>query len=309
MELRHLRYFVAVAEELHFGRAAIRLHIAQPPLSQQIKVLEQELGAQLFHRTRRRVELTDAGRIFLEEARATLSQAARAEEAVRSVAAGKRGRLAIGFVMSAAYTVLPDAVRSFRKSHGDVDLTLCELPPATMLDAMARRELDVALLRPPIECPEFESDVILREPLMLAIPSNHHLAKAKTVPVTALRSEPLVLFPRKHGPGLFDAVTELCLDAGFTPEPAYEPNDMQSTLAHVACGLGIAVVPGSLAGFRAKDIAYRRLRGRGRCLELACFWPRNRPSPLRDALVTELRRAGDACVGRLTRSLGGRLVA
>lgn len=304
MELRHLRYFVAVAEELHFGRAAAKLHIAQPPLSQQIKVLEQELGASLFHRTRRHVELTDAGRVFLDEARATLAQAKRAEETIRAVAEGRRGRLSIGFVMSAAYTVLPAAVRAFRDTHPGVDITLVDLSPAAMIEALERRTLDLGLLRPPVDHPGLASEVILHEPLVLALPATHRFASRAAVAMKDLRTEPLILFPRRHGPGLYDAVAKLAAAAGFTPAPAHEPNDMQSMLAHVACGLGIAVVPGSLAGFHERDIAYRRIRGSRACLELAAAWPARRESALREAVLGDLRRAGRTCLGQVSRSLG-----
>lgn len=298
MELRHVRYFVAVAEELHFGRAAARLHIAQPPLSQQIKVLEGELGVELFHRTKRHVELSEAGRLFLGEARATLAQAARAEQAVRDAASGIQGRLAVGFVTSACHTVLPAAVRAFRKAYPRVAISLREMTPAAQLAALARREIDVGLLRPPVQEPGLASEVVLSEPLVAALPRDHALAGRASVPLRALAGEPFILFPRQHGPGLVDVVLAACRGAGFTPAAAHEPDEMQSLLAHVAGGLGVSLVPASLAGFHAGEVAYRRLRGPRICVELALVWSEGRESVVAGNFRRFVRAAGPPCLTR-----------
>src|SRR5687767_2086529 len=179
MELRHLRYFVAVAEELHFGRAAVRLHVSQPPLSQQIKALEEELGVQLFQRTRRHVELTDAGRALLPEARAALEQAERAQRVAREAGAGARGRLVIGFVTSASYSVLPAAVRALRRAWPSVEVTLREMVPSAQLEALEWREIDVGLLRPPVDDARVEVEVVLEEPLLVALPARSALARKR----------------------------------------------------------------------------------------------------------------------------------
>ncbi len=305
MELRHLRYFVAVAEELHFGRAAARLHIAQPPLSQQIKALETELGVQLFRRSRRHVELTDAGRLFLEEARATLLQARRAEETARAAAAGKRGHLAIGFVTSAAYSVLPGAVQAFRAAHPGVDLTLHDMSPSRQLDALERREIDVGLLRPPVKHPGIQTETVMDEPLVVALPRSHPLASRRRLALAALKQETLVLFPRRHGPGLHDVIVKVCMAAGFTPAPAYEPDDMQSILVHVAGGLGVSLVPCSWSGFHPDDITYRPLQPPGACVELAMAWAERRESPLAQAFCHAAAEAGRACLTRVRRHLAG----
>lgn len=302
MELRHLRYFVAVAEELHFGRAAARLHMAQPPLSQQIKALENEVGASLFHRTRRHVELTDAGRALLPEARATIEQARRAESVVRDVAAGRKGRLAVAFVTSASYSVLPDAVHRFRSAFPDVELTLQQMIPSAQIEALERREVDVGLLRPPVAVPGLTCETIFEEPLVVALPAQHPLASQPVIALERLREADWVLFPQRHGPGLYDLIAAAFRSAGFTPVVRHEPNDMQSILAHVAAGLGVSIVPGSLMGFHPGQIAYRRLRKGADCLQLILASPASRASLLTRAFRDACRVAGASCRARLDRA-------
>ncbi len=267
-----MRYFVAVAEELHFGRAARRLRIAQPPLSQQIRVLEDELGTALFIRSRRMVALTEAGRLLLPEARATLGQAARAAETARAAGQGERGRLVIGFVTSACYTVLPGAVRRFRERYPGVEIHLKEMIPAEQVSALARREIDVGLLRPPVEHAEVHSIPVLREPLVAALPSGHAKAGKAWLDLKVLAGEPLALFPRRHGPGLIDAISAACHTAGFVCAPTYEPNDMQSILAHVAAGLAVSIVPASLRCFHAEAIRYLPIRRPRMTIDLHLAW-------------------------------------
>jgi DNA-binding transcriptional LysR family regulator len=261
MELRHLRYFVAVAEELHFGRAAERLHMAQPPLSQQIKGLEQELGVQLFARTRRRVELTPAGKLFLDEARLTLQQAVRAQRIAVEADRGLRGRLRIGFVMSASYSILPVVIRRFRRENPFIELELVEMTPSRQIEALESGTIDAGILRPPVES-GLPLETILEEPLVLALPLDHRRAGQKAVELKSLSEEAFVLFPRHHGPGIFDVVMKACLEAGFTPHVSCAPNEMQTILTYVAGGLGISLVPQSLSGFHRDSVVYRPLRGR-----------------------------------------------
>src|SRR5215813_4414901 len=198
MELRHLRYLVAVAEELHFGRAAIRLHIAQPPLSQQIRQLEEELGVRLFDRSRRRVQLTDAGRLVVQEARRTLAQAGRVAEAARHAAQGSAGLLRVGFSSSAPYTTLPAILRGFRSQFPDVVLNLFERSTEEQLELLADDAIDIGFVRRPVENPR-ESLIIktiLREPLVLALPHDHRLGGQHAVHPRSLALEPFILFPR-----------------------------------------------------------------------------------------------------------------
>lgn len=270
MELRHLRYFVAVAEELHFGRAAQRLHIAQPPLSQQIKKLEEELGVQLFARTRRKVALTQTGRLFLEEARQTLQQAARAQRVAQEAEQGVRGQLRVGFVTSASYSVLPETIRRFRNDNPFIDLQLNEMTPVQQIDALEQNQLDVGILRAPVACvQEMDTTIVLEEPLVAAMPAEHRLASRKKIDLKALAEEAFVLFPRQHGPGIYDVIMQLCRHAGFSPKVSYAPNEMQTILAYVAGGLGISLVPHSLSGFHPEKVVYLPLRNKRGCLQMA----------------------------------------
>lgn len=269
MELRHLRYFVAVAEELHFGRAAERLHIAQPPLSQQIKGLEEELGVKLFERTRRKVELTHVGRLFLDEARLTLKQAERAKRIAVEAERGVRGCLRIAFVTSASYSILPIVIRRFRQQNPFIDLELKEMIPCSQLKALEGGEIDAGILRPPVDNKCMVMDTILEEPLVVALPAGHPRAGQKAVGLKSLEEDAFVMFPRQHGPGMNDIIMQACHDAGFVPNISYEPNEMQTILAYVAGGLGIALVPQSLSCFHPGAIVYRPLRGSRVRLELS----------------------------------------
>ena len=294
MELRHLRYFVAVAEELHFGHAAARLHIAQPPLSQQIKTLETELGVQLFHRTKRKVDLTDAGRLFLPEARAALAQAGHAEEVARRAQRGEIGRLRLAFVTSAAQSVLPCIIRTFRAANPGVDVELMEMTPARQIEALDAGRADVAFLRPPLARPDFVVQPLLTEPIVVALPDWHPAAKRRQVKLHDLRTEPFVVFPREHGPGLYDLVLSLCRAAKFSPTVAYEANQMNTILAYVASGLGVALVPASLMELQRSGVAYRALAGPRTDVELAMVYPkRNDCSVLGRFIVAAEAAAGE----------------
>jgi DNA-binding transcriptional LysR family regulator len=264
-----MRYFIAVAEELHFGRAAERLHMAQPPLSQQIKKLEEELGVQLFARTKRKVELTPAGSLFLSEARLTLRQADRAKQIAIDAQQGVRGLLRVGFVTSASYSILPSLVRRFRRENPLIDLELLEMSPCEQLDAMERGTIDVGLLRPPVGSSCLEVRTLIEEPLVAALPVDHRMAEQQAVDLETLAEDAFVLFPRHHGPGIYDVIMKACHEAGFVPEVSYAPNEMQTILAYVAGGLGVSLVPLSLSGFHHGSIVYRSLRGIRAVSELA----------------------------------------
>ncbi|MDF7825819.1 LysR family transcriptional regulator [Pontiellaceae bacterium B12227] len=291
MELRHLRYFIAVAEELHFGRAAERLHMAQPPLSQQIKGLEEELGVQLLARTKRKVELTPAGRLFLDEARLTLVQAERAQRIAVEAEQGVRGRLRVGFVTSACYSILPVLVRRFRKDNPLIDLELMEMTPSRQIEAMEEGSIDVGILRPPVGPSCLLVKTLLEEPLVAALPIDHRKADQKAISLQTLSEDAFVLFPRHHGPGIFDVVMKACHEAGFTPQVSYSPNEMQTLLAYVAAGLGVSLVPQSLSAFHPASIVYRPLRGSRIRLELALISRREENNPILDlfcALASEV---------------------
>jgi len=220
MELRQLRYFVAVAEELHFRRAAERLHISQPPLSQQIRALEDELGFALLIRTRRRVELTPAGEAFLRDARALLGELDGAVATARRIDAGQTGRLRIGFVGSALLSIVPGTVERFRASRPGVAIELRERSTVDQLRAVSAGVIDVGLVRPPIDDESgLRAEIVLRERTVAALPTAHPLAALARVPLRRLAVEPLVLFPREQAPGFHDLLIEALAAAGSPAGP------------------------------------------------------------------------------------------
>jgi DNA-binding transcriptional LysR family regulator len=262
MELRHLRYFVAVAEEGHITRAAERLGIQQPPLSQQIQALERELETQLFRRKPRGVELTPAGLALLDEARAILARTDDAVAAVKRTARGEAGRIGIGFTSSASFhPFLPRAIRAFRETHPLVALALEESGTTELVDALRARALDVAFVRSPVgESDDLFVRPLLEEPMVAALPSGHPLSAGHDpLPLAALAGETFILYRRPVGPGLHDAIIAACDRAGFSPTIGQEAPRMLSTLSLVAAGLGVTVVPASMSRLEAEGVAYRPL--------------------------------------------------
>ena len=262
MELRHLRYFLAVAEEGHITRAAERLGIQQPPLSQQIKALESELDVQLFRRQPRGVELTEAGRVFLADARAVLAQVDHAVAATRRTARGEQGRIAVGLTSSASFhPAVVRAIRSYREANPLVALALEEGGTAELVEALRAEALDVAFVRSPVgESAAVAVRPLLDEPMVAALPSGHPLAAAAgPLPLAALSGETFVLYRRPVGPGLHDAIVAACDRAGFSPRIGQEAPRMLSTLSLVAAGLGVTVVPASMSRLEAEGVAYRAL--------------------------------------------------
>jgi DNA-binding transcriptional LysR family regulator len=258
IELRHLRYFIAVAEELHFGRAAERLHIAQPPLSQQIRQLETELGFQLFHRTKRSVKLTEAGQVFFTDSQRLFRQLDQAIEIGRQTSRGEVGQLVIGFVSSTAYNILPDILRSFRATVPTVKLELHELTTDQQLQWLRENRLDVGLLRPSIEDSTFQLSVIFQEPLVVALPETHPLAAEPEISPPDLALESFIIFPRTLAPGLYDQIISFCQQAGFSPTIVQEAIQMQTIISLVAAGIGIAIVPRSLQNLQRTGVIYKR---------------------------------------------------
>ena len=280
IELRHLRYFVAVAEELNFTRAAARLHMAQPPLSQQIRQLEDELGVRLFDRTKHEVRLTDAGSAVLAEARQTLAQADRVGIAARRVSEGVTGTLRVGFPGSFPHTTLPAILRAFRAKFPGVQLNLQECSTEEQLELLAAGKIDVGFVRLPVEnAPEsLAVRPILREPLILALPKRHPLARRSKVPVRALAREPFVLFPRHAAPGLYDQIAAICRRARFKPAVAQEATQIQTIISLVSAGLGIAIVPLSMQTLHREHVVYRPLQGPSVMTEMAIAYEKDNPS-------------------------------
>ena len=279
MEFRHFRSFVAVAETLHFRRAAERLSIAQPALSLQIQQLERELGVRLLERTQRRVALTDAGAVFLERVRITLAEAAEAARLARLAGRGEAGHLGVGAVTSALYGIFPEVVRVFRERHREVHLTLHELSGTEQTRALRAGRIQVSFLRPPVDETDIEVQTIAREPWVVAMPTTHALSKRTRVSVRALDGEPMVTFPRELAPALYDQLISICQSAGFSPRIVQEAQ-MQTIISLVAAGIGIALVPATLENLSRKGLVYKPLAGRAPKLELAVAWRREDRSPL-----------------------------
>ncbi len=290
MELRQLRYFVAVAEELHFRRAAERLHISQPPLSQQIRALEDELGFALLVRTRRRVALTPAGEAFLRDARALLGELDGAVATARRIDAGQTGRLRINFVGSALFSIVPGTVERFRRARPAVQLELRERPTADQLRAVRAGLADVGLVRPPIEHDgELSVRAVLRERTVAALPSGHALARLSRVPLRRLAAEPLVLFPRDQAPGFHDLLVDALVGTGAHP-PAprviqYAP-EMLTIIGLVAAGTGVSLVPESVQRLALDGVSYRPVSGAPRS-ELIAITRAGDDSALVRAFVSE----------------------
>ncbi|MYN01714.1 LysR family transcriptional regulator [Pseudoduganella sp. DS3] len=283
IELRQLRYFATVAEELHFGRAARRLHMTQPPLSQTIMALEELLGAPLFERNRRGVTLTAAGAALLPEAQRLLQQAAGLPELVQRAATGASGRLALAFVSSADYSVLPPSLRAYRAEYPQVEITLKEATSDLQLDDLLAGRVDAGLLIPPLPDrarQELEYLPVLREPLVLAAPAGLPLLAAASVDLRTLAGMPLIIFPRHISPGLYDAILSVFRAAGVTPEVGQEAIQMQTIVSLVSAGMGIALVPQSVSNLRRPGVEYLPLVQSTPLVETGLAWRRDNASPV-----------------------------
>jgi DNA-binding transcriptional LysR family regulator len=275
LELRQLRQFVAVAEEMSFRRAAARLHMAQPPLTAAIRRIEEELGHVLLERSNRITRLTEAGVTLLDEARRTLAQAERAVTATKRAGAGLTGILRVGFVASAAHRLLPPILRAYRAHHADVELDLREATTAQQIAELRADNLDVGLVVRPIpDTDGLTIETVLEDRLLLALPEDHPLAQRDTVPLALLRDEPWVLFPARQGPGLHNRIMNACVEAGFSPRVVQQAVHMETIVSLVAGGLGVALVPPSLAAIGRKGLAFREVAGAGTPVryELALAW-------------------------------------
>ena len=306
MELRQLRHFVVLAEELHFRRAAARLHISQPPLSKQIAALEQELGCRLLERSRRRVALTPAGATFLRDVRGVLAELDVAVSTARALAAGSAGVLRVGFVGSALLSIVPAAVQAFTDSRPGVEVELSERSTIDALRLLRSGTLDVALVRPPME-PDaaLHSELVLRERTIAAVPSGHALAQLRRIPLRRLASEPLVLFPRIQAPGFHDLLIGELAATGRSPQVAQYAPEMTTIIGLVAAGIGVSPVPASVAHLGLEGVAYRQLAG-APDTELIAVTRAQEQAPLVEAFLTAARQAGRS---QDRRSAGGRSAA
>jgi DNA-binding transcriptional LysR family regulator len=256
--LRQLSYFVTLAEEQHFGRAAERSGIAQPPLTQQIQRLERQLGCQLLIRGRR-TQLTAAGAALAPDARRLLRQAEQIVENARRIARGETGQLRIGVPPSVMLTRLPEAIRRYRHLYPSVDFTLRELATSAIEQALRAGEIDLGFLRETQPEPPLQFSLFLSEPLVAILPVKHTLARTRNVALKRLHSDPFVFFPKRLGPAFHDRLIQACIDAGFTPNIAQEATQWQTVVSFVEAGMGVSIAPQSVSKFRVAGIVYRPL--------------------------------------------------
>lgn len=286
MDLRHLKYFIAVAEEQNIGRAALRLHISQPPLTRQIQQLEEELGVQLLIRTPRGVELTQAGETFLHEARNIRSLIELAIERTKRTGQGKLGRLDIGIFGTGIFSAIPKLLQQFRDTNPDVRVVLHTMSKIEQIEALRQRRISVGFNRMLDPLPDIHSELIMREPLYLAVNDTHPLSRESSVSFTELSKHPLVLFPTGARPNFVDRIIELCRNMGFTPEISQIVGDAVTGVALVAGGFGITVVPESATPMAPPGIVYLPFSDNpSATVDLSCFYRKDDESPVLHAFL------------------------
>jgi DNA-binding transcriptional LysR family regulator len=291
MDPRKLRYFLTVAEELHFGRAARRLNLSQPPLSIQIRALEDELGTPLFTRDRRKVALTAAGRILVAEAGKILRGLDQARATVQRAGRGEVGHLSIGFITPVEYNLLPSLLAEFRRRYPGIALTLRETMSDQQLAELQSGILDIGLLTAPVDHPSIKSHPIWRERVIAILPAKHSLARASSVSIRALAGEPFIMFPRSIAPVLYDHILQFCRRGGFSLQIAQEVAQSQTIISLVSAGIGLAILPASIRGLRRAGVAYRPFREPSPSVETIVAYRKDQVSLAVDNFV------------RLTRSL------
>jgi DNA-binding transcriptional LysR family regulator len=290
--LKQLQYFVAVAEELHFGRAAERLGIAQPPLSQQIRRLEESLGAALFTRTSRRVELTEAGTILLDEARTITRRLEAVRRAVQERNGGNAGSIEIGAVTPVLDTLLPDLVHKFAEKHKHVRVSLHEKRSGEQIDAVRAGLLDLGFIR------LFQQDLadlsvftVRSEPYVLAIPARHDLARLKRVSLSQLRDAPFIMAARQARPALHDRIVACFQEAGFSPQIVQEAPSKRTEVSLVAAGIGVALIPESYARlYRRQGVVFRPIKGALPKIDIAAIWKDDNPNSVLKSFLEVVKR-------------------
>jgi DNA-binding transcriptional LysR family regulator len=299
MELRHLRYFVTVAEEQNIGRAAERLRISQPPLTRQIRKLERELDTVLFIRTPRGVVLTDAGRTLLDDARRVLDLADQAGERAQRAGRGTAGRIDIALFGTGIFGAIPQLLRAFRDDHPDVEVILHNMTKEEQLDALTQRRINLAFNRLIPATPGLVSETLLTEPLYVAVPSDHRLAARTGIRIDEVEHQPMVLFPTGIRPNFMDKVRRMCHQAGFTPDVVAEVADVVHGIALVATGGGICLVPHSATNLHVPGVTYRPLLGAAENnIELCCIRREGEPSPVLARLLDSMRAEAPLVVAR-----------
>lgn len=279
IDIRQLRYFQAVAEELHFGRASSRLRIAQPALSRQVQQLEDEIGTQLLKRTQRVVELTPAGELFLERTSQILDDLGSAISDARRVSKGEYGQLVVGFIHSSTYGLLPAIVERFRHLYPDIELELREMGIAEQHDALSRSLIDIGLLRPQPAPPGIEVQAIMEDPFLLAVPDKHHLAKREAVEMKSLAAEPMIMFSKRESPMFHSRITAMFEKSGFTLKIVQHATQIHTIVGLVGAGIGIAVVPETARNLYPRGVRFLQILDEPEPVHVALGWQRGKDTP------------------------------
>lgn len=292
IELRHLHYFRTLAETLHFGQAAERLHISQPPLSRQIALLEEELGVKLFDRSRRRVELTEAGQRFYLDTGTVFAAFEQAKRNALATARGAAGELSVGFMMSTAYSITPAITRRYSALFPQVNLKLTETLPLDLAQDISSGHKDVAIMYRPQDCSGLETVTLYREEMTLVLPPGHRLNEQAVIDPQALAGEPFIIVPRRIAPALHDMIFNYCLQHGVTPNIGMEINLQQTIVNLVGEGLGIAIVPRSMRNMRLATTSFKPLKG-APMIEVVAVWKADNHNPCIATFVEAARQAGE----------------
>ncbi|WP_234086524.1 LysR substrate-binding domain-containing protein [Azonexus sp. R2A61] len=299
MEFRQLKYFIAVAEELNIGRAAARLHISQPPLTRQIQQLEEEFDTQLFLRTPRGVELTQAGEMFLRDARNIRDLMLQSIERVREAGQGKRGKLDIGIFGSGILDVIPKVLHAFRATHPDVQIALHQMNKNEQIEALRQRRIMAGFNRMLAPLPDISSEPVMLESIMVAVNEKHPLAAKPAILLKELAGQPLILFPGGSRPSFIDKVWALCAGEGFEPKVAQEVGDAPTSVALVAAGFGLSLVPEAASSLSVPGVAYRRLANApDAVVDLSCIYRTDEDSPLLLGFLQTIREFREKTAAR-----------
>jgi DNA-binding transcriptional LysR family regulator len=291
MDLRHLRYFVAVAEELHFSRAARKLNMSQPPLSRQIRELEEEIGVKLLRRSKRRVELTAAGDTLLDRARILLRDSAELAEAARRAERGESGHVSVGFIHTAGYGLLPAVIREFRDANPEVEVSLQQQGSLAQTAELERGRIDVGFTWSAVVGDLMASECLLRERFVVAVPRLHAAAGKRNLSLAAFAQEPFVSFPQRRAPFLHDAVLQLCGSAGFVPKVRHETDSVHTVLGLVAAGCGIGIVPASAVEIQTREVSFCFPKENQPMAEISIQWRRDDFSPVVSRFIATARSA------------------
>ena len=295
MDLKRLTYFLAVAEELNFSRASERLKMAQPPLSRQIAQLEIQLGAELFDRSRSQIRLTQAGELLLDRTRSILDLVEQTAGEVRRIGEGIAGRLTIAFVGTATYGILPKILRAYRAAHPDVELALTAMNNAELKSALIQKKIDIAIARPRLDDPELKTELLVREPLLLAVPDTYQRTSLR---LSNFRTETFILYPRRPRPSFADLVIEVCKKEGFAPQNPMLAQDYQTAISLVSIGVGVSLVPASVAESQRMGVNFCSYDGYNPGTALSINYRRDTCGPQITKFLSVSRRIVQTSIGK-----------